>query len=158
MKPTARILRSLLLNPLFAGLLALAPLTLQAAQDGAAAKVQSIRGSDVQTPDKEGDMYRPELDRGMIPRNFEQQPPIIPHTVQNYAITRNFNKCMDCHSLARYKETGSPKVGVTHFKDRDGVEHTNISTRRYFCLQCHVAQFDAKPLVENTFKPAKARQ
>ncbi|MCB1961304.1 MAG: nitrate reductase cytochrome c-type subunit, partial [Rhodocyclaceae bacterium] len=32
---------------------------------------------------------------------------------------------------------------------------SNISPRRYFCNQCHVPQFDAKPLVENTFKKAE---
>ena len=91
-------------------------------------------------------------------RDFVQQPPLIPHAVQNYAITKNFNKCMDCHSWSRYKETGATKISLTHFKDRDGTEHANISTRRYFCLQCHVPQSDAKPLVENTFKPANALQ
>ncbi|WP_175463882.1 nitrate reductase cytochrome c-type subunit, partial [Vibrio cholerae] len=27
-----------------------------------------------------------------------------------------------------------------------------VSPRRYFCLQCHVPQADAKPLVENDFE------
>ncbi len=42
-------------------------------------------------------------------------------------------------------------VGVTHYMDRDGNVLGDISPRRYFCEQCHVAQADAKPLVENTF-------
>ncbi|BAN97353.1 hypothetical protein E05_25870 [Plautia stali symbiont] len=35
-----------------------------------------------------------------------------------------------------------------------GVMSSTVSPRRYFCLQCHVPQTDAKPVVENTFKPA----
>ena len=88
-----------------------------------------------------------------IPRDYVQQPPLVPHKVEGYAITKNFNKCMDCHSWTRYKETGATKVSLTHFKTRDGQELSNISPRRYFCLQCHVPQADAKPLVGNTFKP-----
>lgn len=158
MKQIARILRNLLLTPLLTGVLALAPLALHAATSESTAKVQSLRGSDVEAPDGESNTYRSVPDQGTIERNFVQQPPIIPHSVQGYNITRNFNKCMDCHSWSRYKETGATKVGLSHFKDRDGTEHANISTRRYFCLQCHVPQFDAKPLVENTYKPTKAQQ
>jgi cytochrome c-type protein NapB len=32
----------------------------------------------------------------------------------------------------------------------------NVSARRYFCVQCHVPQTNAKPLVENTFQPVEA--
>ena len=99
------------------------------------------------------DAYRIERDRDPIPRDFVQQPPLIPHSTKGYNITQDFNKCMDCHSWTRYKEFNATKVSLTHFKDRDGVELANISPRRYFCMQCHVVQYDAPPLVENTFKP-----
>ena len=36
--------------------------------------------------------------------------------------------------------------------DHDGNFLAEISPRRYFCEQCHVAQIDAKPLVENRFE------
>jgi cytochrome c-type protein NapB len=36
--------------------------------------------------------------------------------------------------------------------DRDNNFLADISARRYFCLQCHVTQVDAKPLVNNTFE------
>ena len=88
-----------------------------------------------------------------IPRDYVQQPPLIPHSTKGYSITQDFNKCLDCHSWTRYKEFNATKVSLTHFKDRDGVELANVSPRRYFCLQCHVVQFDAKPLVENQFRP-----
>jgi cytochrome c-type protein NapB len=93
-----------------------------------------------------------------MPRDFVQQPPLIPHTIRDYQITKNFNKCMDCHSWTRYKEFNATKVSLTHFKDRDGKELSNISPRRYFCTQCHVPQADAKPLVANTFKPGTGLQ
>jgi cytochrome c-type protein NapB len=100
------------------------------------------------------DMFRPERDKESIPRNFQKQPPLIPHSVKGYNITQNFNKCMDCHSKERAEETGATKVAKSHYLDREDKKLGNISPRRYFCMQCHVPQFDAKPLVENTYKPA----
>jgi nitrate reductase (cytochrome), electron transfer subunit len=149
MKITAQILVALLV-------LLAAPLATQAAETESNPKVKSLRGTDVQAPDTEPETYRQERDRGVIERNFTQQPPLIPHTVENYKITKNFNKCMDCHSWSRYKEMGATKVSITHFKDREGVDHANISPRRYFCVQCHVPQTDARPLVENTYIPANS--
>src|SRR5262245_44633012 len=32
------------------------------------------------------------------PRNFDKQPPTIPHRIDGYQIDRNFNKCLDCHA------------------------------------------------------------
>ncbi len=121
---------------------------------GAQEKVLSERGGVSIEQTSKVDMFRPEKDKDTIPRNFEKQPPLIPHSVKGYNITQNFNKCMDCHSKDRAPETGATRVGQSHYLDRDGKKHDNISPRRYFCMQCHVPQFDAKPLVENTYKPA----
>jgi cytochrome c-type protein NapB len=95
-------------------------------------------------------------DRDPIPRDYVQQPPLIPHNIASYQITRNANKCLDCHSWSRYKEFGATKISLTHFKDRSGTELADVSPRRYFCTTCHVPQVDAKPLVENTFKPIRS--
>lgn len=100
------------------------------------------------------ELYRVERDQAVIPRHFEQQPPLIPHGIKGYSISQNFNKCMDCHSLQRATETRATKVSATHYQTREGAKLANISPRRYFCLQCHVPQTDAKPLVDNTYKPA----
>ncbi len=102
-------------------------------------------------------MFRPERDQESIPRNFQKQPPLIPHSIKGYNITQNFNKCMDCHSKERAEETGATKVAKSHYLDREDKKLSNISPRRYFCMQCHVPQFDAKPLVENTYKQAAKR-
>ena len=103
------------------------------------------------------DMFRPENDQEAIQRNVQQQPPLIPHSVKGYNITQNFNKCMDCHSKERAEETGATKVAKSHYLDREDKKQSNMSPRRYFCMQCHVPQFDAKPLVANTYKPAAKR-
>lgn len=99
-------------------------------------------------------MFRPEKDQASIPRNYQKQPPLIPHSIKGYNITQNFNKCMDCHSKERADDTGATKVAKSHYLDREGNTLKNISPRRYFCMQCHVPQYDAKPLVENVYKPA----
>jgi nitrate reductase (cytochrome), electron transfer subunit len=91
-----------------------------------------------------------------IERNYLLQPPLIPHQIEGYTITPKFNKCMSCHSWSKYKEANATKISQTHFESRDGIVLANISPRRYFCVQCHVPQTNARPLVENTFQPVEA--
>ncbi len=117
--------------------------------------VSSIRGVDVAAPEIPAGAYKVIPDQAPIERDYVQQPPLIPHKVEGYEVSKNFNRCMDCHAWSRYKEAGATKVSLTHFKDRDGGELSNISPRRYFCLQCHVPQMDTKPLVGNSFKRAE---
>ena len=116
-------------------------------------KLKTLRSTEITASDPAGDGTRYAPDTSALPRDFVQQPPLIPHTINGYQITKNFNKCLDCHAWARAKETGATKISVTHFKDREGQELSSVSPRRYFCNQCHVPQSDAKPLVGNTFKP-----
>jgi nitrate reductase (cytochrome), electron transfer subunit len=87
-----------------------------------------------------------------LPRQFIQQPPLIPHAIEGYVINQKVNKCLTCHSWANYKESGATKISLTHFSDREGHDLANVAARRYFCVQCHVPQSDAKPLVDNDFK------
>ncbi|MBK8764440.1 MAG: nitrate reductase cytochrome c-type subunit [Burkholderiaceae bacterium] len=124
---------------------------------GAKSAVKALRDTPVAAAEQpgEGAGFKAERDHAPLPRDFVQQPPLIPHTVAGYNITANFNKCMDCHAWSRARESGATKVSLTHFRDRDGKELTSVSPRRYFCLQCHVSQSDTKPLVANTFKPAE---
>ena len=96
-----------------------------------------------------------------LPRNYAQQPPVIPHRVDGYQIDRNFNKCMDCHARAKTDFSGAVPVSATHYLDRNGKELDHVSTRRYFCMQCHVAQEPVQPLVGNSFRgldPAPGKQ
>ncbi len=124
---------------------------------GRAADVQSLRGAmDLEGPSAPVDIKKVQPDRDPIPRDYVQQPPLIPHKIDNYKITLKYNKCLTCHSWKNYKRYGATKISQTHFKDRDSNVLANISARRYFCTQCHVPQVDAKPLVENEFKPVEA--
>ncbi len=95
-------------------------------------------------------------DQEPIERDYVQQPPLVPHSVEGYKINRKSNKCLTCHSWTRYKEAGATKISQTHFADRDENVLANIAPRRYFCDQCHVPQRDAKPRVKNTFEPVPA--
>ena len=146
------------LSRVFLPVLLVALVAIPARAADAPVKLQSLRGETPVEATPEADMYKPMKDSEPIPRDFIQQPPLIPHAIRDYQITRNFNKCMDCHSWTRYKEFNATKVSLTHFKDRDGKELSNISPQRYFCTQCHVPQTDAKPLVANTFKPGTGLQ
>ncbi|WP_348944816.1 nitrate reductase cytochrome c-type subunit [Chitinibacter sp. FCG-7] len=116
--------------------------------------LRSLRGTEAVKGDVPSENYRYERDKTAQQRQFVQQPPLIPHTTKGYLISKEFNKCLDCHSWDRAADSGAPRVSVTHFKTREGKELTNMSPRRYFCTQCHVPQTDAKPLVGNSFKPA----
>ena len=91
-----------------------------------------------------------------LPRNYAQQPPVVPHRVDGYQIDRNFNKCMDCHARGKTEFSLAVQVSDTHYLDRDGKKLDHISTRRYFCMQCHVAQEPVKPLVDNRFRGLEA--
>ena len=117
------------------------------------AKLQTLRGVDVTASDPAGEGARAAPDTPPLPRDFVQQPPLIPHSIESYVVSKEFNKCMDCHSWARSKEVHATKISITHFKSREGAEMSSVSPQRYFCNQCHVPQTDAKPLVGNVFKP-----
>lgn len=119
--------------------------------------VESLRGSttlDQEPAAPENKQYA--KDGQPIARDYVQQPPLVPHQVDRYAINLKSNKCLSCHSWKNYREAGATKISQTHFEDRDEHVLANISARRYFCTQCHVPQVDAPALVENEFKPITA--
>lgn len=86
------------------------------------------------------------------PRNYPEQPPVIPHSVVNYQLDLKVNKCLTCHAREFTGDSQAPMISVTHFQDRDGQVLGAVSARRYFCLQCHVPQTDAQPRVPNQFQ------
>ena len=85
-------------------------------------------------------------------RDYPMQPPLIPHRIRDYRVDINSNKCLSCHSRKLTADSQAPMVSVTHYMDRDGNFLADVSPRRYFCEQCHVAQTDAKVLVDNEFE------
>ncbi|HEX7814603.1 nitrate reductase cytochrome c-type subunit [Dyella sp.] len=85
-------------------------------------------------------------------RAYPMQPPTIPHSIDNYQVDLNSNRCLLCHSRANADKFQAPPISVTHYMDRDDQFLATISPRRYFCNQCHVVQTDAQPLVANNFQ------
>ena len=121
-----------------------------------AGDVMSLRGeADITSDSNQVEVKKNINDKGPITRDYIQQPPLIPHKIKGYKINLKFNKCLTCHSWANYQKSGATKISQTHFSGRDGEALSNVAPRRYFCSQCHVPQADARPLVENTFKPVK---
>ena len=120
-------------------------------------EVSSLRGPiDLEQDSTAPTMKKYNKDEEPIARDYVQQPPLVPHKIEGYRVNLKSNKCLSCHSWANYKDKGATKISLTHFTDRDGNDLANVSARRYFCTQCHVPQVDAKPLVENKFKPVKS--
>ena len=118
--------------------------------------VQTLRGKAPIPETNASGIYKMERHDQVLPRSHAWQPPVIPHNIKGYQITKDVNMCMVCHAAKNAPQTGAIPVAKSHYLDRDGKELPNISARRYFCLQCHAPQFDATPLVDNTFRPAAA--
>ncbi|KQV39958.1 MULTISPECIES: nitrate reductase cytochrome c-type subunit [unclassified Rhizobium] len=85
-------------------------------------------------------------------RNYPDQPPVIPHSVDGYQLSVNTNRCLSCHKRELTEGSGAPMISVTHYMNREGQMLADVSPRRYFCTACHVPQADVKPLVPNAFK------
>ncbi|MCL2345002.1 MAG: nitrate reductase cytochrome c-type subunit [Desulfobulbus sp.] len=116
-----------------------------------------IRGSDVATVDQapEAKKYLGGKPGGQekVARTFRDQPPVIPHAVENFdEITLAENQCLTCHGADVYEKKKAPKIGDSHFRDREGKLLPAASSARHNCTQCHVPQVDAPPLIANDFK------
>jgi len=96
-------------------------------------------------------MQRQVTDDVRVRRNYPDQPPVIPHSIEGYAMDLNANKCMSCHARKFTEQSQAPMISVTHYQDRAGNTLGGLSPRRYVCVSCHVPQTNAKPLVENVF-------
>lgn len=96
-------------------------------------------------------MQRQVTDDVRVRRNYPDQPPVIPHSIEGYAVDLNANKCMSCHARKFTEQSQAPMISVTHYQDRSGNTLGGLAPRRYVCVSCHVPQTNAKPLVENIF-------
>jgi len=116
-----------------------------------AMSVQSLRGdSSLENKANKASKHKVETKQGGFERSYKLQPPMVPHTVDKYRISLKDNGCLKCHSKKSHKKEKAPMVGESHFKTRDGKTLKTISSRRYFCSQCHAPQVGSSPLVENT--------
>ena len=117
------------------------------------AKVASLRGSLALDKPAKPIEKKKQLKSGEgIERNWTLQPPSIPHDISKDRITLKGNTCLKCHSKANAEKEKAPPVTESHFVTRDYKVLDKLSSRRYFCNQCHTPQADVKPLVENTFE------
>ena len=89
---------------------------------------------------------------GGIEVSYEDQPPMIPHSIDKTRITLQENSCLSCHGKKNFKETNAVRPPKSHYLTRDGEKLRKISTSRYFCTQCHVPQAYTEVLVGNTFR------
>jgi nitrate reductase (cytochrome), electron transfer subunit len=96
-------------------------------------------------------MQRQVTDDVRVRRNYPDQPPVIPHSIEGYAMDLNANKCMSCHARKFTDQSQAPMISVTHYQDREGNTLGGLAPRRYVCVSCHVPQTTAKPLVDNVF-------
>lgn len=120
--------------------------------------VKSMRGIDAQAadvaPDEKTQLGKRPGSQKAVARTFEQQPPVIPHATESFdEITLEENQCLSCHGADQYKKKQAPKIGDSHFRNQQtGELMKQMSSARHNCVQCHVPQVDAPPLVENTFQ------
>ena len=119
-----------------------------------------MRGADVTAPDRapEVKVYAEKIpgvgQASLISRTFVGQPPMVPHTVEQYVpLTIEENACLECHITDELRGQKVPKIGESHFsktlKKKDGKPAVEMS--RFQCDTCHVPQVDAKPLVDSKF-------
>ncbi len=139
----------LLVSTLGALMLLQAPLTL----GGDAADVSSLRGKNALDAEAKPIKKKKQIKTAAgIERNWELQPPSIPHDIAKERITLKGNTCMKCHSKANHEKEKAPAVSKSHYVTRDMKVLDKLSPRRYFCVQCHAPQADVDPLVENSFE------
>jgi len=120
---------------------------------GEAVDVASLRGKNALDKEAKAIEKKKQIKtRDGIERNWELQPPSIPHDISKERITLKGNSCMKCHSKANHEKEKAPAVSETHFITRDMKVLDKLSSRRYFCNQCHTPQADVDPLVENSFE------
>lgn len=141
------------MNRIIAAALTSLALGLAALVSVQAQEVKTLRGeAGLGETNRAPELYDPSAGK-RFERAFRQQPPLIPHKVDKYEIDIKVNQCMRCHDWPQNVRENAPKISETHYVNREGTALDRLSRNRWFCLQCHVVQTDALPLVENKFQP-----
>ncbi|WP_068116015.1 nitrate reductase cytochrome c-type subunit [Tropicimonas marinistellae] len=144
-------------KPILAGALALATslALVGAGLAQSAGGLSSLRGASVDEQVPVEQIFQQETQR--FNREYRQQPPLIPHSIDQYQIDVRANQCLGCHDWTNAGDRGAPTLSMTHYLDRDGTEMDHVAGTRWFCNQCHVPQANAPELVENTFESSTGR-
>ena len=98
----------------------------------------------------------PQQEKHRFGRAYRQQPPLIPHSIDQYQIDKNVNQCLGCHDWTNAGDRRAPTLSMTHYLNREGRQLDEVAGTRWFCNQCHVPQANAPALVDNTFQPSNA--
>ena len=94
-----------------------------------------------------------------LAKSWDELPPQIPHKVEEFLpVVMDDNQCLECHDVPKYigrpynmdrtRKSKSP-MSKDHYASEDLDE---ISGARFNCMQCHVPQSNAAPLVDNTYR------
>lgn len=86
-----------------------------------------------------------------LARPYPIAPPLIPHRVDDAAIDRENNGCLDCHLTGEEVAQGhrATKVPPSHFRNEHTGEEKSgeVAGIRYQCTLCHVPQASSRPPV-----------
>lgn len=116
-----------MMKPIRTSALALVPI-LAFAGLGLAQSVTTLRGAEVDEPVAIDDVHRNV--EGRMQRNYRQQPPLIPHSIEQYQIDLRTNQCLSCHDWTQAGERNAPTLSMTHYLDREGRELDRIAGTR----------------------------
>ena len=133
-------------------LLCLLPFTMLPAS--ATEMAQSLRGAiGVNDLGKAPPPERQKITSKPVPRDYPQQPPLIPHNVQGLLIQTRVNMCLACHARQTEPRSIAAKLPNSHFLNHEGSTSSDtVAPRRWFCVQCHVPQVDTTLLVSNIYR------
>jgi cytochrome c-type protein NapB len=84
----------------------------------------------------------------ILEREYPGAPPLIPHSLDGLAITKDGNSCLTCHVDGLSLGPGHTATAIpeSHYIDPvSGSRSEDIQAMRYNCLLCHVPQTTATP-------------
>ena len=82
-----------------------------------------------------------------LERAYTIAPPVIPHDVSDFEVSRSSNDCLGCHLGGIEIREGhvATRMPDSHWvNDYTGEEEGEVVGIRYQCLQCHVPQTTAE--------------
>jgi cytochrome c-type protein NapB len=86
-----------------------------------------------------------------LDRPYNGAPPLVPHDVLEFNMSRSANDCLDCHLEGVEIEEGhiATKVPPSHYLNeyRGEGRKDQVTGIRYNCLQCHLPQASGEPPV-----------
>lgn len=79
----------------------------------------------------------------VLQREYESAPPLVPHDISGFVITKDFNTCLVCHTRGETIRAGhtATRIPDSHYLDLPtGTVSQSLQALRYDCLICHVPQ------------------